>query len=103
MRYILISFILFFAGTAFAGDLGIADVTKADVERFTCGRSGLRRYVGLQKGNRSTRFSSSVADWLLMARPRFIFLLYLMFLSAGVVMILDRSVIGFGVEDMTRR
>jgi len=26
-----------------------------------------------------------------------------MFLSAGVVMILDRSVIGFGVEDMTRR
>ena len=46
MRFFLISFILFFAGTAFAGDLGIADVTKADIERFTGGRSDFEALCG---------------------------------------------------------
>jgi hypothetical protein len=46
MRNFLISLILFFAGTAIAGDLGIADVTKADIERFTGSRSGFDALCG---------------------------------------------------------
>ena len=37
---------LVFSGTAFAGDLGIADVTKADIERFTGSRSSFDALCG---------------------------------------------------------
>lgn len=46
MRYSLIFLFALVAGSAFAGDLGVADVTKTDIERFTAGRSTFEALCG---------------------------------------------------------
>lgn len=59
MRRGIIFGLALFAGSAIAGDLGVADVTKGDIERFTGGRSSFEALCGTSEREQACKVEFS--------------------------------------------